>query len=109
MWGYAMDKNNGNIHIVTPTLPVNVSVVMAATNFTYTGTTIGTTATVNAYDWAGNRLAANVQLTIDGSTMLFATNSSKSYTVGTSSSGDTSVALNITGGGINNIYAAISV
>jgi hypothetical protein len=109
IWGYAMDKNNGNIHIITPTLPVNVSVIMAATNFTYTGTAIPTTAVVNAYDYNGNRLAANVQLTIDGSTMLFSTNSSKSLTVGTSNSADTTVNLNITGGGINNIYAAISV
>jgi len=109
IWGYAMDKNNGSIHIITPTLPVNVAVIMSGTNFTYTGTTISATATVNAYDYTGNRLAANVQLSIDGSTMLFATNSSRNLTVATSNTADTVVPVNITGGGINNIYAAISV
>jgi len=109
IWGYAMDKHNGSIHIITPTLPVNVAVIMSGTNFTYTGTTISATATVNAYDYTGNRLAANVQLSIDGSTMLFATNSSRNLTVATSNTADTVVPVNITGGGINNIYAAISV
>jgi hypothetical protein len=109
IWGYAMDKNNGNIHIISPTIPVNVSVVMSNTNFTYTGTTLSPTATVNAYDYFGNRLAANVTLTIDGTTMSFATNSSKTLTLTTSNTTDTIVTLSIAGGGLNNIYAAISV
>lgn len=109
IWGYAMDKNNGNIHIISPTIPVNVSVVMSNTNFTYTGTTLSPTATVNAYDYFGNRLAANVTLTIDGGTMNFATNSSKTLSLTTSNTTDTLVTLSIAGGGVNNIYAAISV
>jgi hypothetical protein len=109
IWGYAMDKNNGNIHIIANTIPVNVSVVMSNTNFTYTGSTLSPTATVNAYDYQGNRLTANVTLTIDGGSMTFATNSSKSLTLTTSNTADTTVTLSIAGGGVNNIYAAISV
>jgi hypothetical protein len=105
IWGYAMDKNNGSIHVVTPSLSVNVSVVMAATNYTYSGTTINTSAAINAYDYTGTRIAANVSLTIDGSTMTFASNGLKTLNVLTSTSADTTVALNIYGGGVNNIYA----
>lgn len=109
IWGIAMDKNNGNIHIIANTIPVNVAVVMANTNFTYTGATLNTTAAVNAYDFSGSRLTANVTLTIDGGTMTFAQNGSRSFTLTTSNTADTIVNLNISGGGLNNIYAAISV
>lgn len=104
IWGYAMDKNNGSIHVITPSLSVNVVVTMAASNYTYTGTIINTSATVNAFDFSGSRIAANVSLTIDGTTMTFA-DGSKQRNILTSASGDTSVALQIYGGGVNNIYA----
>ena len=109
IWGYAMDENNGNLHIIDTTIPSNVSVVMSNTNFTYTGTTLSPTATVNAYNYEGDRVTANVTLTIDGSTMNFATNSSKTLSLTTSNTVDTIVNLSIAGGGVNNIYAAISV
>jgi hypothetical protein len=105
IWGYAMDKMNGSIHVITPSLSVNVAVTMAASNYTYSGTTINTSATINAYDYTGSRIAANVSLTIDGSTMTFASNGLKTLNVLTSASGDTTVNLNIYGGGVNNIYA----
>jgi hypothetical protein len=105
IWGYAMDKDNGSIHVVTPSLSVNVAVQMAAANYTYTGTTINTSATINAYDYTGTRIAANVSLTIDGSTMVFASNGLRTLNVLTSTSADTTVNLNIYGGGVNNIYA----
>jgi hypothetical protein len=109
IWGYSMDENNGNIHIIDTTIPSNVSVVMSNTNFTYTGTTLSPTATVNAYNYEGDRVTANVTLTIDGSSMSFATNSSKTLSLTTSNTVDTIVNLSIAGGGVNNIYAAISV
>jgi hypothetical protein len=109
IWGYSMDENNGNIHIIDTTIPSNVSVVMSNTDFTYTGTTLSPTATVNAYNYEGDRVTANVTLTIDGSTMSFATNSSKTLSLTTSNTVDTIVNLSIAGGGVNNIYAAISV
>ena len=109
IWGYAMDENNGNLHIIDTTIPSNVSVVMSNTDFTYTGTTLSPTATVNAYNYEGDRVTANVTLTIDGSTMNFATNSSKTLSLTTSNTVDTIVNLSIAGGGVNNIYAAISV
>ena len=105
IWGYAMDKDNGSIHVITPSLSVNVAVQMAAANYTYTGTTINTSATINAYDYTGTRIAANVSLTIDGSTMVFASNGLRTLNVLTSTSADTTVNLNIYGGGVNNIYA----
>ena len=105
IWGYAMDKNNGSIHILTPSLSVNVVINMAASSYTYTGTTISTSAAINAYDYTGSRIAANVTLTIDGTTMTFASNGLKTYNIQTSTSADTTVGLNIYGGGVNNIYA----
>jgi hypothetical protein len=108
LWATAQDKNRGTVHLITPTTPVSVNVVMAsATGYTYSGSTINTTATVNAYGTGGTRIVANVTLTIDGNNMVFASNSSKTLTVATSASGDTTVNLTITGGGINNISASV--
>jgi len=105
IWGYAMDENNGSIHILTPSLSVNVVIQMAATSYTYTGTTISTSAAINAYDYTGSRVAANVTLTIDGTTMTFAQNGLRTLNIQTSSTIDTTVNLSIFGGGVNNIYA----
>lgn len=105
IWGYAMDKNNGSIHILTPSLSVNVVINMAASSYTYTGTTISTSAAINAFDFTGSRISANVTLTIDGTTMVFATNGLKTLNIQTSTVADTTVGLNIYGGGVNNIYA----
>ena len=108
LWATAQDKNYGTVHLITPTTAVSVNVVMAsATGYTYTGTNISTTATVNAYNSSSARIVANVTLTIDGSNMVFASNSSKTLTVTTSASADTTVSLTITGGGVNNISASI--
>jgi len=105
IWGYAMDENNGSIHVLTPSLSVNVVIQMASVSYTYTGTTISTSATINAYDFTGARVAANVTLTIDGTTMTFAQNGLRTLNIQTSSTIDTTVNLSIFGGGVNNIYA----
>lgn len=110
MWIISMEKNNGVIHILSNTIPVNVSVVLANTGpLTYTGNVISTYALVNAYNYGGDRVAANVTLSINGSTMLIANNSGKQYTLTTSNTVDTTVALTISGGGLNNMFATISV
>jgi len=105
IWGYAMDENNGSLHVLTPSLSVNVVIQMASVSYTYTGTTISTSATINAYDFTGSRVAANVTLTIDGTTMTFAQNGLRTLNIQTSSTIDTTVNLSIFGGGVNNIYA----
>jgi hypothetical protein len=107
MWATAGDRGYCTVHLVTPTTPVSVNVVMAATSYSYSGSPVSTTATVNAYGTGGARIATSVTLTIDGANMLFTSNSSKTLTVTTSASADTTVALTINGGGINNISASV--
>ena len=110
LWIQSMEKNSGVLHMLSNTIPVNVSVVLANTGpLTYTGNTISTYALVNAWNYAGDRVASNVTLTINGSTMLIANNSGKTYTLTTSNTVDTAVSLTISGGGLNNMYATISV
>jgi hypothetical protein len=107
IWAFANDRGFGTVHLVTPTTPVSVNVVMAASNYSYSGSPVSTTAVVNAYGTGGARIATNVTLTIDGANMLFTSNSSKTLTVTTSASADTTIALTINGGGINNISASV--
>lgn len=109
LWGVSREKGYQTVHILTPTQPVTISVALANSSYTFTGNNISTTANVNAYNSAGNRIAANLNLSIDGSSMIFASNSSKNLTVATSDSGNTTVNLTITGGGVNNIIASVDI
>ena len=108
LWGTSTERGFNTVHMIAPSTPVTVSVVLASPNYTYTGTNITTTATVNAYDSNGNRVVASINLTIEGSTMVFTSNSLKNITLSTSSSAGTSVSLTISGGGINNIIASVN-
>lgn len=108
LWGTSTETGFNTIHTITPSTPVTVSVVLASPSYTYTGTNIATTAVVNAYDSNGVRVVASINLTIEGSTMLFTSNSTKNLTVSTSSSADTTVSLTINGGGVNNIVASVN-
>jgi hypothetical protein len=108
LWGISREKGFHTVHAIVPSTPISVTVNMAAVSYTYTGSNISTTAVVNAYDSTGARIVASINLTIEGSTMLFTSNSSKNLTVSTSASADTTVNLTISGGGVNNIVASVN-
>lgn len=97
-----------NTHIITPTTPISITVTPASATYNYTGTTINSTIDVSAYDIQGNRIATNVALTIDGSTMTFGDDTT-SATVTTSTSAETSQAIKITGAGLSDIVANVSL
>ena len=109
LWGTGKEKGYNSIHVITPTMPITITAVMAATSYTYTGSNISTTAAVNAWGTLGQRLASPVTLTIDGASMIFTSTGTKTLTVTTSDSADTTVNLTINGGGISNIIASVSV
>ena len=109
IWATGAEKGQETIHILTPSLPVSISIVTSATSYTYSGATIYTSAQVNAYGSTGERIASTLNLTIDGSTMLFSATSAKTLQVVTSANTNTNVDLTISGGGINNIIADVNV
>jgi len=109
IWGLSREKAVAVLHMITPTIPVTINVVMASSSFTFTGSNISTSCTVDAYGSDGLRLSTSVNLAIDGNTMLFTTNSTKNLTVTTSASASTVVNLTITGGGVNNIIASVDI
>ena len=102
----------GRIHLVTPAVPASVSVVLAQSGLNYQGSDIDTTAAVNAYDVAGNRIAAAVTLVIEGSSLRIINGSSQAVTeltVTTSTSADTTVNIRITGAGTSNIITSVNI
>jgi hypothetical protein len=109
IWGVSREKAQAVLHFITPTIPVTINVVMASSSFTFTGSNISTSCTVDAYGSDGLRISTSVNLAIDGNTMLFTTNSTKNLTVTTSASASTVVNLTITGGGVNNIIASVDI
>ena len=109
IWGISREKAVAVLHFITPTIPVTINVVMASSSFTFTGSNISTSCTVDAYGSDGLRLSTSVNLAIDGNTMIFTTNSTKNLTITTSASASTVVNLTITGGGVNNIIASVDI
>jgi hypothetical protein len=105
---WATDIGNNNymrIHLITPTVPVTISVVAPQESFNFTGNNITSGLTVNAYDSTGSRIATPVKLVIDGGSMTFP-GSALTTTVNTSASADTNVVVTISGGGISNVIAS---
>lgn len=97
-----------SIHLLTPSLPVTVTLTSAASDYTYSGSNINSTLTVNAINASGARIETNVKLVIEGSSMTF-NDGTTIKTVTTSSSGDTSVPIIITGAGYTNVTASIEI
>lgn len=98
----------GLLHLITPSVPVTLSVVGASASYNYNGSTISSTLTVNAYDSSGARIATSVKLVIEGSSMIFDTGA-QTKTVTTSASADTTVNVSIIGAGVSGIIASANL
>lgn len=109
LWGVSNEIGNASVHLLTPTVPYTVSVVMPTQNFTYTGTNILTTATLYAYDSGGNQTSIITALTINGNSMLFTDTGTINLTTTTNATTGTQLNLTITGGGVNNIVVGANI
>jgi len=110
IWMVAGGKNLGyaDIHVITPTIPVRITITPAQASYNHTGSDINSTVDVSAYNIAGERIATDVELSIDGSTMTFS-GGATTTTVTTSTSAETSVNIIITGAGLSDIVANVSI
>lgn len=102
----------GRLHLITPAIPATISVVLADNSYNYNGVDVDSTATVNAYNVSGGRIATNVTLTVEGTSLKLINSSDEEVSqlvVATSSSADTTVDVRIVGAGTSNIVASINV
>jgi hypothetical protein len=97
-----------DIHLISASLPLTVTISAANESYNYSGSTINSTLSVSAYNLNGVRVETNVTLTIEGSTMTF-DDDTASKTITTSASADTSVAIKIIGAGLSNVVASITI
>ena len=109
LWGVSNEIGNWSIHLITPTAPYTVSVIMPTQTFSYTGTNILTSASVYAYDLNGNPYATTLNLSINGNSMLFTDNGLTTLTTTTNVNTGTTVNLTIFGGGVNNIVVGANI
>ena len=96
------------MNLLSPTLPVTVSITPENTDNQYTGVVIDTYINVSAYSTSGVRIAAPVKLVIDSASVTFA-DGSRAKTVTTLTSGELQVATKINGPGYTNITASIQL
>lgn len=102
----------GRVHIITPSVPTTVTVQMAQSSYNYSGSTISTTASVNAYDASGNRMIADITLSVEGDSLKFLNTSSQQVSnlvVTTSDSTSTDVDVRIISGGISYIKTSVNI
>lgn len=100
----------GRIHLLSGAVPTTVSVVPAQTSYSYAGSTINTTLTINAYDVTGARMAANITLTATGNGIRLVDGSSNQVTslvVATSASASTTVNAAVISAGPTTISSSI--
>jgi len=97
-----------DINLLSPTLPVSVNITPENNSYAYGGSDITTYINVSALNASGARIATNVRLVIEGSSMTF-TDGSTTKTVTTLTSGDLQVGTTVTGAGYTNITASIEL
>jgi hypothetical protein len=95
-------------HVLTPTIPTRITIEPASSSYDYQGSNINSTVNISAYNINNERIAVDVALSIDGSTMTFG-DGGTTATVTTSTTGETSQAIIITGAGLSDIIANVQV
>lgn len=110
IWATAVgtEGNYGDLHILTPSLPIKVEITPASSSYNYTGSNINSTVGISAYNIAGARIATTIDLSIEGSTMTFS-GGATTTSITTSTSADTNVSIIITGAGVSDIVADVSI
>ena len=96
------------LHLLTPTLPVSITVTPENTSYTYSGSDITTYIDVSAVNASGTRIATSVKLVIEGSSMTF-TDGTTTKTVTTLTTGELQVGTIVTGAGFTNVAASIEI
>jgi len=96
------------VHLLTPTLPLTVTVTPAQTSYTYAGSQIPSTVDVSAYNATGDRISTDVKLLIEGTGMTF-TGGVTVLTVTTSAVAELAVDIFINSAGFSNITASVDV
>ena len=109
LWGQSNEIGHYSIHLITPTVPYTVSVIMSSSTYTYTGTNILTSATISVFDAEGRLTSMVTNLSINGNSMLFTANGTTSLTTTTNTLTGTTVDLTIFGGGVNNIVVGANI
>lgn len=93
---WVVDYNN-KVQLMTPYVPARVAVTYELSEYTYQGTDISSYVNVSAFDSFGNRIMANVTLTIEGSNCVFSDSTTKkTITTVSKTGGDTDVQVGIT-------------
>lgn len=110
IWATAVraDATYADVHVLTTAIPIRITITPASATYNYTGTVINSTVNVSAYNISGQRIAANVALSISGSTMTFSDDST-AVTVTTSTSAEVSQGIKITGAGQSDIVSTVSI
>lgn len=96
------------LHILTPSLPVSITINPEFASYDYAGTPINSYINVSAYNASGARIAADVKLVINGGSMTFS-DSTTVKTITTLTNAEKQQNIIITGAGFSNITASVEI
>ena len=103
---YSADRPE--LHILTPSLPVSITITPEFGSYDYAGTPINSYINVSAYSASGTRIAADVKLVINGGSMTFS-DSTTVKTITTLTNAEKQQNIIITGAGFSNITASVEI
>lgn len=101
-------SENIDIHLLSPTLPVTITVSPELTQYNYAGSTITSYLNISALNASGNRIATTVKVALEGASMTFSDDTVVKE-ITTSSSGETQANIKVTGAGFVNITASVVI
>ena len=104
---YTFAPNKVQLHLISESANNVITLKFENTDVSYSGSNISNNVQVSFFDETNTRLARDVQLTIEGSNMVFTANGTNTITVTTLTTGEKSVPVTITGPGYNNVYATV--
>jgi hypothetical protein len=110
---YTTDSSNfgdskPELHLLTPTVPITITIAPELDDYTYAGSTISSYIEVSAYNISGQRIQTEIKLIIEGSGMVFGDGSTVK-TVTSLTAGELQVPINVTSAGYSNITASVNV
>jgi hypothetical protein len=97
-----------DVHLLTPSIPVNVTLTPEAVDYQYSGAPISSFINVEATNAEGSRINTEVRLVIQGGSMTFS-DSSIFRTLYTSNSAPVRANTIITGSGFTNVIASVDI
>lgn len=108
IWVQSSGGLGSQVHMYSASTATTITLTFASSSYNYSGTTITSSFNLSAYNASGSRIATSVQVVFDSPNCTFSDDTT-TKTITTSSGGETSTNIKITGPGLIRAVANVAV